>query len=62
MENKKKILIDMDIGDDIDDAFALLPLTHTCSVSHASLATVLRLMIRDTFKYLSKRMIFAPTR
>lgn len=39
------------------DARAVLPLTETLPPSHASFATVLLFIIRDTFKYLSRRII-----
>ena len=38
------------------DAFAVFPLTETCPQSQASLATVRRLISRDTFRYLSNLM------
>ena len=42
------------------DAFAGLSFTRTLPASHASFATVRRLISLDTFRYLSRRIIFPP--
>lgn len=41
----------------LTEAFASLPLTMTRPASHASFATVRRLIRRDTFKNLSQRIV-----
>ena len=44
---------------EVIEAFAVLPFTDICSVSHASLATVLLLINLETFRYLSS-LISSP--